>query len=279
MVEGDLLRGAWIDPRASAMTFGAWAATWLGQPGKRPSAYARDEVIVRVHLLPTFGEWQIGAITPPDVHALVKRWARAVRPRTVKRHYGVLRAILGAAVTADVLARSPCRGVRLPTVETRAAACRRRRRAAAARGIARSRVRTDGVPRCSTRAPVGRVRGIACASRRVVARNADGFRTAHAWAAGRPRVRAAEVERRETDADHSGAAARHARRVAFAARDSLRLTATRSCFRHPRAVRSTTRTGAVACGRRRPRPRASRGSRSTTYDGRTRPRSCSTASI
>ena len=78
-VEGDLLRGAWIDPRASAMTFGAWAAAWLGQPGKRPSAYARDEVIVRVHLLPAFGEWQIGAITPPDVHALVKRWAAAVR--------------------------------------------------------------------------------------------------------------------------------------------------------------------------------------------------------
>ena len=36
---------------------------------------------------------------------------------TVRTNYGVLRAILGAAVDADMLAVSPCRGVRLPVAK------------------------------------------------------------------------------------------------------------------------------------------------------------------
>lgn len=53
IVEADLMRGMWIDPRAAATTFDDWAKRWLAQnPAKRPSALARDETIVRVHLKP-----------------------------------------------------------------------------------------------------------------------------------------------------------------------------------------------------------------------------------
>ncbi|MFN2505038.1 MAG: hypothetical protein ABR540_12590, partial [Acidimicrobiales bacterium] len=70
---------------------------------------ARDETIVRVHLVPTVGSRALATITPADV---VTAWASASAPRTVRRQYGVLRAILNAAVAAELIARSPCRSVR-----------------------------------------------------------------------------------------------------------------------------------------------------------------------
>jgi integrase len=119
-IESDLLRGMWIDPRSSAMTFEDWAKQWLARPGKRPSAHARDESIINVHLIPRIGKRALRSITPQDVQSLVAAWTRRYKPRTVKRHYGVLRAILAAAVDCDMIGRTPCRAVRLPTPEPRA---------------------------------------------------------------------------------------------------------------------------------------------------------------
>ncbi len=46
-------------------------------------------------------------------------WTARYKPNTVRRYYAVLRAAFSAAVTADVLVRSPCRGVKLPVPEQR----------------------------------------------------------------------------------------------------------------------------------------------------------------
>ena len=114
----DRSRGTWIDPRQGETSFDEWAHLWLSSnPAKRPSAFARDETIVRVHLVPPLGRRPLATITPRDVQALVLGWSRRSRPRTVRRQYGVLRAILTAAVEADLLVRTPCRGVRLPAVD------------------------------------------------------------------------------------------------------------------------------------------------------------------
>ena len=108
-------RGSWIDPAAASMTFREWSATWLrSNPGKRPSSWARDEVIVRRHLVPELGPRRLGSITKLDVQQLVNSWTGA--PRTVKRQYGVLRAIMNAAVDADLIGRTPCRAIDLPEV-------------------------------------------------------------------------------------------------------------------------------------------------------------------
>jgi site-specific recombinase XerD len=37
-------------------------------------------------------------------------------PRTVDRQYDVLRALFGYALRSDWIARTPCRGIRLPAV-------------------------------------------------------------------------------------------------------------------------------------------------------------------
>lgn len=114
-VEHSKLTGSYIDPSAGKVTFGHWASEWLARPGKRPSAWARDESVVRVHLLPAFGTRALGTITPSHVQALVSSWVTAgLAPRTVRRQYGTLRAILAAAVTSDLIMRTPCRGIKLP---------------------------------------------------------------------------------------------------------------------------------------------------------------------
>ena len=114
-VEADKLRGAWVDPRRAGRTFGDLADEWLkSNPTKRPSAWARDESIVRVHLKPALETTPLGHVTPAKVRGLVADWSGQMAPRTVRRMYGVLRALFVYAVANENLVASPCRGVKLP---------------------------------------------------------------------------------------------------------------------------------------------------------------------
>jgi integrase len=77
---------------------------------------ARDEAVIRVHLKPAFGSRPLGTITSRDIQAVVNEWCTRQMPRTVRRNYAVLRAILNAAVEAELIWRSPCRGIKLSAV-------------------------------------------------------------------------------------------------------------------------------------------------------------------
>ena len=119
-IEGDLARGTWADPRLAAVPFGQVATDWLASnPGKRPSTRARDEIVLRLHVLPAVGATPVGELTPARIQQLVNGWAERYAPRTVHRHYETLRAVLNFALARDLIVRSPCRGIRLPRVEPR----------------------------------------------------------------------------------------------------------------------------------------------------------------
>lgn len=114
--QADLERGEWRDPRLGRVTFAEWAEEYLaGAVHKAASTLAQDRARLRKHLLPHFGTLPLGSITPLDVRRFVEGMAaQGYAPATVKRTYGCFHGILAAAVAADVLAASPCRGVRLP---------------------------------------------------------------------------------------------------------------------------------------------------------------------
>jgi integrase len=113
--KADRSRGSWIDPRNAETTFGEWTQTWLAQPGsKRPRTIARDSDAVRLHMLPVLGRRPLATITPLDVQKLVTNWTSRFASTTTCTYYAILRAILNAAVAADLIARSPCRGIKLP---------------------------------------------------------------------------------------------------------------------------------------------------------------------
>ena len=58
-------------------------------------------------------------ITPTIVQGAVNEWAGRLAPRTVKRTYGVLRAVTNYAVESDMIGRPPCRGIKQPRVVDR----------------------------------------------------------------------------------------------------------------------------------------------------------------
>ena len=111
----DRSRGAWIDPRRSAVTFEEWVRQWSASTvGRRPKTVAWYARTVDLHLVPAFGSRALGSLTPLDVQAFVDTLATRFAPATTRGYYAVLRLILNAAVNADLIGRSPCRGIRLP---------------------------------------------------------------------------------------------------------------------------------------------------------------------
>ncbi len=114
-METDIQRGAWRDPQLGRILFSDWAEQYLaGAVHKRANTLYQDRQRLRHHILPAFGKMPIGTITPLDVRRFVERLSTHLAPSTVRTVYGTLRAILGAAVDADLLAVTPCRGVKLP---------------------------------------------------------------------------------------------------------------------------------------------------------------------
>jgi integrase len=88
----------------------------MSNPGKRESTAATDGVILTKHIEPAIGPRRIDKVKPSDVQALVNVWGANRAPRTVRRMFGVLRAVFQYAVHNDYLLRSPCRNIKLPAV-------------------------------------------------------------------------------------------------------------------------------------------------------------------
>ena len=112
-VEADLARGQYLDPRAARLTIADWANEWLNRPGKKSASVARDRQGLEA-FMPMLGRLPLSAVTPSHIQAAIDARSRAVAPATVIRDAASLRALLTAAVDADLLVRSPARRVALP---------------------------------------------------------------------------------------------------------------------------------------------------------------------
>ena len=119
-METDKLRGRYTDPRLARTPLAEWMAEYQAtRVNLGLQTRARDEATVRNHILPTFGSWVIGSIQP----IYVAQWvadldARGYAPATVRKAYQLLAAALDTAVESGLIGRSPCRGVKLPRIET-----------------------------------------------------------------------------------------------------------------------------------------------------------------
>jgi integrase len=119
-VRADMVRGTYLDRRGGQITLAAWTQRWLADnPSKRATTRARDECVMRTHFLGCLGTRTLDAITPLDVRRVVEAMVAKVAPATARTNLAVLAAVLNAAVDADLIARSPVRGIRLPTTTAR----------------------------------------------------------------------------------------------------------------------------------------------------------------
>lgn len=116
-VETDKARGEWLNPEGAARELELWADWWLSQSHRqtlRPSTYAGQWAVYRSLIRPVFGGCKLGEITQPAVQAWVNDLGARLAPATVRKAYQILSKIMGAAVDADYLPKSPCRRINLP---------------------------------------------------------------------------------------------------------------------------------------------------------------------
>jgi integrase len=121
VTQADLLRGTYVDPTAGQVTFARWAEEWLeGNPAKRSASLARDRAALRTHLLPVLGNLPVASITPRHVRTAVEGMrAKGLAPKSVRTYTGTLVAVLNAAVEAELIGRSPVRGINVERTRRR----------------------------------------------------------------------------------------------------------------------------------------------------------------
>lgn len=108
-VETDILRGFWIDPRASRQTLKAYADTWLASRADlRPTTAGKYEYLLRRHILPALGNKSLSSLS----QTIVRTWYNKLSQQyeaVGDDAYRLLRTILGAAVNDRQLPSNPCR--------------------------------------------------------------------------------------------------------------------------------------------------------------------------
>jgi integrase len=106
-VETDLNRGTYVDPSAGSGRFGPYAEDWLNDRALRPRTRETYESQLR-HIVESFGNHELRAITPTDVRAWHGRMTRSgLNPNTVAKVYRMFRTILSTAVDDGQLRANP----------------------------------------------------------------------------------------------------------------------------------------------------------------------------
>lgn len=115
IVEGDIARGDYLDPRRARTLFAEWAERWYATTaGLRPKTRVGYESMLRTHLLPRFGDRQVGKIDKAAVRAfLADMEAAGAAAGTQRAARKVLRLVLATAVDDGALRNNPCDGIRL----------------------------------------------------------------------------------------------------------------------------------------------------------------------
>jgi integrase len=113
VVEADMARGLYIDPRAGRVTLTEWSETWLTRPGKRAASTTRDRQGIAA-FLSVIGSVYLSGLTPGLIQGTVDARSKVAAPATVARDFSALRAALNAAVDAELIPRSPARKIALP---------------------------------------------------------------------------------------------------------------------------------------------------------------------
>src|SRR5215212_446544 len=84
------------------------------RPRVEPSTFAREETVIRRHLLPALGKHRIAKLTPRDVQEYIGAKSKTLAPATVRLQHSVLHNALNTAVDWGIIARNPADRVRLP---------------------------------------------------------------------------------------------------------------------------------------------------------------------
>lgn len=113
----EVRQGDYISPEKRRTTFAEVADDWLQTLVKRPKTLAGYESLLRVHLLPEFGDKPVGSIKASDVKKFLAGKVRSgTAAGTVRNAYRVLKPVLDFAVEDGCLRANPCSSVRIKDI-------------------------------------------------------------------------------------------------------------------------------------------------------------------
>lgn len=117
VVEEELARGMWVDPRAGRRRFGDFAADMIKpRSNVRPATAARIQNYLGVQILPAFREYPLSKISRLSVQAWVDAMSQTLGPRTVRDSYRVFASFMREAERQGLIRHSPCYSILLPAM-------------------------------------------------------------------------------------------------------------------------------------------------------------------
>jgi integrase len=118
-VEGDKLKGSYVDPNAGRTLFREVAERWYTTTkGLQPPTRRDYRSLLDVWVLPHFGARPVASIDTLAIEEWLADAKSRLSPSRARRAYYVLRGVLGAAVKGELLAANRALGVSPPKVKT-----------------------------------------------------------------------------------------------------------------------------------------------------------------
>ncbi|RNG17747.1 tyrosine-type recombinase/integrase [Streptomyces botrytidirepellens] len=109
LTQADIERNLWVDPEVGAVNFEAYALTWVEERGLSATTDELYRRLLRLHILPAFGDMDLDEITPPGVRSWRAERLTATGATTVAKSYRLLKAIMETAADDELIRRNPCR--------------------------------------------------------------------------------------------------------------------------------------------------------------------------
>lgn len=114
-VRAEIDTGRWKPPRPASgsdddtILLAEYAELWLEQRDLKPRTRDQYRYLLDRHILPHLGKHRLGDITPTTIDKWYAALGKTTGPTARAHAYGLLRTILGTAVTRDLLTANPCR--------------------------------------------------------------------------------------------------------------------------------------------------------------------------
>jgi integrase len=90
------------------------AKQWLASRNDEATTRARDESIMRTHVLAQWGKWPLAKIDHLSVQTWVTNLGAHRAPATVAEAHRLTAAVLKSAIQNKLISTNPCEGIRLP---------------------------------------------------------------------------------------------------------------------------------------------------------------------
>lgn len=113
-----ILTGQFVSPNAGKMTFREYAEKWRGlQAHHRPATADAVRISLEKRVYPRIGDKRLRTITSTDIATMVSELSEVYAPSTVTLTYSYVATIFRAAIEAREVARTPCKGIKMPEAD------------------------------------------------------------------------------------------------------------------------------------------------------------------